>query len=528
MGSAGNSSPRNRRRRVDVDGGEIPMLNQYPPEEIVPALTHHNGRVRRYAAMMLDIDGDDQLVNFLVGLLQSDSPSTRGAAARALGISIRPFSDPGRAVGLGLAAVDCLAVESLTAALRDPDSLVRAHAADALRTLSVPEALPALLPMFQDPEEEVWVAAALAAGELGAPQSLPLLLEALRRGPPHRRRQAAASLRVLGDAAAVPSLMDALADPSRAVQEQAAVALGSLGDSRSVPALIDALGAPNIMVEERKGLREYLVNALGRLGDRRAVPALIRALKDYDKHVRDAALSSLVKLGGPQAEGALIDLVDKNIFHAHPDISVRVAIRNLGSMGVVRAMPMLRLVLEDGQLDWAPVAAGALRELGDTITGGDMLAWLSSPNSDRRLRAVLALPALVDRDALPHLLSALGDGARGCEPGPPGSWDAWTTGAPSPSSPTPSRAKLRKCVKRSAMRWHPWTNVASVVLRHPNHTELRQGLGGLVFSSARLPPGVAWPPCLRKRAAPYFRALWRAHHGSHSDGCSRRPPGHRA
>ena len=124
--------------------------------------------------------------------------------------------------------------------------------------------------------------------------------------------------------------------------------------------------------------------------------------------MRDAALLSLVELGGPQAEDALIDLVDKNIFHARPDISARVAIRNLGRMGAVRAMPLLRLVLEEGQLELAPAAARALRQLGDTITAGDMLAWLSSSCSDRRLRAVLTLPALVDRDALPHLLNALG------------------------------------------------------------------------------------------------------------------------
>ena len=313
------------------------MLNQYPPEEIVPGLTHHNSRVRRYAAMMLGIGGDDQLVAFLVDLLQSESPSARGAAARALGISIRPFSDPSRAAGSGPAAVDSLAVESLTAALRDPDFLARAHAADALRTFSVSEALPALLPMLQDPEEEVRVAAAVTAGDLGAPQSLPVLLEALRHGAFHRRRQAAASLRALGDTAAVPALMDALADPSKVVQEQAAVALGSLGDPRAVPALINALGAPNIMTEERRGLREDLVNALGLLGDRRAVPALIRALKDYDKHVRDAALLSLAELGGSEAEDALIDLVDKNIFRARPDISAWVAIRSLGRMGAVRA-----------------------------------------------------------------------------------------------------------------------------------------------------------------------------------------------
>ncbi|MCY4557204.1 MAG: HEAT repeat domain-containing protein [Chloroflexi bacterium] len=177
--------------------------------------------------MMLGIDGQEQLVNFLVDLLQSESAPARRAAARALGLSIRPVPDPGGPPGSGPAAVERLAVESLTAALRDPDALVRSHAADALRAFSAPASLPSLLPMLQDPEEEVRFAAAVAAGDLGAPQSLPVLLEALRRGPPHRRRQAAASLGTLGAAASVPALMDALGDPSRVVQERAAVALGT-------------------------------------------------------------------------------------------------------------------------------------------------------------------------------------------------------------------------------------------------------------------------------------------------------------
>ena len=89
--------------------------------------------------------------------------------------------------------------------------------------------------------------------------------------------------------------------------------------------------------------------------------------------------------------------MDRNIFRARPDISAGAAIRKLGSMGVVRAMPMLRLAVEQGQLELAPASARILRQLGDTITAGDMLAWLSSPRSRRPLRAVLALPALVDR-----------------------------------------------------------------------------------------------------------------------------------
>ena len=136
---------------------------------------------------------------------------------------------------------------------------------------------------------------------------------------------------------------------------------------------------------------------------------MIRALDDYERHVHGAAVSSLARLGTRQAEGTLIDLVDRNKFRARLDIDAWTAIRKLGSMGMALTTPMLRLAMEQGPLEWAAVAARALRQLGDTITAVNRLARLSSPYSRRR-RAVLALPALVDQDALPHLQSGLGDG----------------------------------------------------------------------------------------------------------------------
>ena len=47
--------------------------------------------------------------------------------------------------------------------------------------------------------------------------------------------------------------------------------------------------------------------------------------------------------------------------------------------------------------------------LGDTITSGDMMAWLNSRSSEDRLRAVLSLPAPGGQDALPQLRHALAD-----------------------------------------------------------------------------------------------------------------------
>ena len=434
------------------------MLNRCPPEEIVPALAHRNRQVKRYAAMMLGVRQDDQLVPFLADLMQSASVPARRAAAEALGTPARSLLRPDR-VAWTDPTIDRLAVERLTASLEDADAVVRANsarslgalcrladqaaphrdetdsdflrsddvalplinalqdpvamvriqAATSLSVLVIPRALPVLITLLQDPDREVRAAAAFAAAKLGARQSLPILLEILRDGPRDARRQAAISLRLVGDAAAVPALMDALADRGRSVQEEAAATLGHLGDPRAVPALMNALTAANIMAEERRALREDLFTALGTLGDRQAVPAIIRGLDDYDKNVRAAAISALARLGGPEAEDALIGLVDRDMYDDRAVSAVRQAIRALETMGSVRAMPVLRLAIEEGRQQFVPIAARVLGHLGDTITAGDMLEWLSSPDSEHRVRAVLAFSALVGQDAIPRLLYTLAD-----------------------------------------------------------------------------------------------------------------------
>lgn len=57
-----------------------------------------------------------------------------------------------------------------------------------------------------------------------------------------------------------------------------------------------------------------------------------------------------VPVGWPRVEYVLIDLVGENISHAGPNISARAAIRKLGSVDVVRAMPLLRQAVEGGKL----------------------------------------------------------------------------------------------------------------------------------------------------------------------------------
>ena len=72
------------------------MSKRYPPEEIIPALAHRNRQVKRYAAMILGVRQDDQLVPFLADLLQSESVPARRSAAHALGTPSRSLLAPNR------------------------------------------------------------------------------------------------------------------------------------------------------------------------------------------------------------------------------------------------------------------------------------------------------------------------------------------------------------------------------------------------------------------------------------------------
>ena len=51
--------------------------------------------------------------------------------------------------------------------------------------------------------------------------------------------------------------------------------------------------------------------------------------------------------------------------------------------------------------------------------------------------------------------------------------------------------KLRRCAKRSAVRWLSWPKVPGVSQRRQKQDELLRGLEGLVFSSARRPARIA-------------------------------------
>jgi HEAT repeat protein len=182
----------------------------------------------------------------------------------------------------------------------------------------------------------------------------------------HRQRAAIAD--ALGrwrQVAATPLLIATLRDPEMAVRVSAASALGQAGDDDAVGALVKALRDESLWV------RRAAAEALGAIGSPLAVPALAEALQSFsDSAIEsdiaatdDGCVSALVRaslvgaLGhfhSPKARSLLISASED------PELAVRwQAVRGLGKIGDVSALPMLKALLQDD----AQVAGRSIAEL---------------------------------------------------------------------------------------------------------------------------------------------------------------------
>ena len=426
-----------------------------------PDLSRESESVRRYAARMLGIESEEQIVPFLLDALESADPQVRREAVRALGEIKDPAALDGLSAALGdddeetrEGAARCLGllntlggVPVLAGALSGSSSVVRAAAAGALSWMAgfmswqdtgvdareamlraLLSAVPALVAVLHDDNEDVSVKAAralgsfdsgaeshlldaldqssdrvrcqlvLALGRLKAPESVPMLLELMEDVDYGVRYDACSALKGMKVSQAVPAFIGGLRDSDSGVRSISAEALGDMGDRQAVPALIAALD------EWDRNVRLEVIDALGRLGDREAVPALLSVVRD-PRGVRPRPVGyALARLGGDQAWEGIVAAVEGGYIPLSPGIA-----RMLGESGYVRAMPRLRGLLDadDGYQCWCD--ALALKGLGDTVTGPEMLEELGSDVPWRRARAAWSLGALGGPESVEPLIEALGD-----------------------------------------------------------------------------------------------------------------------
>lgn len=238
------------------------------------------------------------------------------------------------------------AVPELIAATRDPDTSVRAAAAEALARIGpdAKEAVPALIRLMAALGSNAeWVGAVNALGRIGPPakDAVPMLKESLASQNRQERVWAAFALAgITRDGAYLPELVEIVAEgpkhdePERSLREKALELLTALGPV-AAPAVPDLL---DVLEEGRSGSFEEIraIEALGEIGPAAApaVPRLIRVLKPSDNplHV--------------------------SWYHG-------AAARALGSIGPAarEALPRLKEVARDADEETARVAAEAVRKI---------------------------------------------------------------------------------------------------------------------------------------------------------------------
>ena len=248
-------------------------------KEQIAALTDEDWAVREEAATLLGSYRDGRAVEPLIRVLRDPDRAVRTAATTALtaiGETAVPavgacLDDPNLTVQEAAAAIlseigDGRVFDSLIAALRSSDWVVRMHAAKALGRIADARAVMPLIPFLQDKVKAVRVDAADALARIGQ-AAVPYLVEALRHQEWLVRLHAVEALGKIKSPDAVEPLLHVMFnDRDVAIRTDAARTLGEIGDPRAVEFLLTAMSDLD--------LRPVAVEALGKIGDRRAVPAL--------------------------------------------------------------------------------------------------------------------------------------------------------------------------------------------------------------------------------------------------------------
>jgi HEAT repeat protein len=208
-------------------------------------------------------------------------------------------------------------IESLIAALNDPNEDVRGIAAVAFHQVSDPRAVEPLIHVLKDLTQYWFLRwrAAARLGEIGDPRAVEPLIAVLKGKDQNEdleadvRRHAAGALSEIGDPRAIEPLIAVLKDPHALMRWDAGEALARMG-TPAVEPLIAALkdpwevqdwvvvGQPGSGKREpvMRTVRSWAARTLGRIGDPRAIEQLTFALKDQNAEVRQAAKGALFQI----------------------------------------------------------------------------------------------------------------------------------------------------------------------------------------------------------------------------------------
>jgi HEAT repeat protein/lysophospholipase L1-like esterase len=284
-----------------------------------------------------------------------------------------------------------------------------------------PLAIEAVAQRLKDPDWNTRLGAAQDLGKAGraAAAAVPALIEAIDNEGDGVGRVLVvnAIITTLGtigpDAvAAVPSLTRALDDENSGVRLAAALALGNIGPGLRSPT--DAAMTPMVeglalaLRDEDTSVRRAAAESIGAIGAGAmgAIPALVDTLQDSSFVVRNAAISTLKKLG-PEAIRGMVEALQSG-----DEATSKAVVSALGKMGS-DVIPALEGALRDGSALVRKAAADALGQMGpkakDAADG--LLDAVGDVDPGVRQAAMAALPKLgiKTQQAVSVLVEALHD-----------------------------------------------------------------------------------------------------------------------
>ena len=310
---------------------------------------------------------------------------------------------PDNAASRVLGKIGPPAVEPLIAVVNDKTATpeARGGAINALGNLKDRRAVDSLIAAMQEPQFQFRGYAANALGEIGDPRSVAPLIAAFEN-PRFPRGDASEALVRLRDPHSVPPLIAMLASENSYVRNDAASVLGEIGDPRAVEPLIETLKTTDRVAWLS------IIPALGKIGDRRSVKPLLAVLDGSFTFVKQHA-SPLLGDPGP---GTITDT--GRVAPTNPDAAIReAAITALGNIGDPSAIPAIAALVHHPYTFNESVLIQSLTKFKgpavDTLT-----EFLHARESDVRFKAVKALGTFHDPRAVDALLAAVDDPACLC------------------------------------------------------------------------------------------------------------------
>ena len=371
---------------------------------IIPLLEDENGKVRSLTLGALYMVSSTDSLDYLLSALEDDTPIVRKVALGALAelrhkdsieaLSLYLSSETD--IDLRLDALDALQETVIYAGRGDEGKLSKT-------TVS------RLIPFLKDEGSRVRSAAARILAWSGDGSVARPISDLLADGDERVRKVAVDALVIIGEEAVevlieiveFKPLFPFLATDGREELKKAlaAQALGRIGSGEGVEALT------LLLEEENPETRREAVVALGIIADGRSVSVLGQLLeKDEIEDIKLASLKALIKIGGEEAVGLMIETIGEG----SGNLALEAAYA-LGEMKNVEAVSELINALDTGDGELRRMAAEALGKIGDERSVEALLWALRSRDELLRRTASQALGRFGESRATDALVNSLED-----------------------------------------------------------------------------------------------------------------------